>query len=72
VGELESIYVIIKSIMETTYSWELKYDMIFNDRVSGKVFELISMDYYDPDTSYQEDVQAFYNALTEYMEKTDG
>ena len=58
--------------METTYSWELKYDMIFNDRVSGKVFELISMDYYDPDTSYQEDVQAFYNALTEYMEKTDG
>lgn len=48
--------------------WKTMYDMVFSDNISGRAFEMIqdaglSMDYYDPDTSYQEDVEAFARAL---------
>jgi hypothetical protein len=50
-------------------SWEKAYNAIFSDRVSKRVYELLrrigsSMDYYDPDTSYEEDVRAFASALS--------
>jgi len=48
-------------------TWEEKYDRIFSDKISKKVFELIRLDYWDPDTSYEEDVQAFMSAFNERL-----
>jgi len=41
-----------------------KYDLIFSEEISAKV----SFDYYDPDTSYEEDVSAFMSGFKEYVE----
>lgn len=63
--EKEKIYQRAKKIVASDLEWEDKYDMIFSDDVSKKV----RFDYYDPDTSYQEDVEAFMYGFEEYMEK---
>jgi len=48
-------------------SWETKYDLIFSNSISGEIRELdeIHIDYCDPDTTYQEDVNAYVNALVD-------
>ena len=51
-------------------TWDEKYDLIFSDKISRKVFKLINLNYYDPDTSYQEDVSAFMSAFNERMRST--
>lgn len=40
-------------------TWEEKYDLIFSEKISGKA----QIDWYDPDTTYEEDVRAFVDAL---------
>ena len=45
---------------------EAKYDLIFSEHISKKVYHLF--DWCDPDTSYEEDVAAFMTAFTEYIE----
>lgn len=57
----------INNIFNSDISWEEKYDMIFSDKISVKVFKIINLDYYDPDTTYQEDVTAFVNAFNSRM-----
>ena len=49
-------------------TWEEKYDLIFSEKLSRKVHALITLDYYDPDTSYEEDVSAFVSAFNERMQ----
>ena len=57
-------------IVNSDLSWEAKYDLIFSANLSRKVFDIaIGFDYYDPDTTYEEDVMAFYYAFTEYLGK---
>jgi len=51
-------------------TWDEKYNLIFSDKISRKVFKLINLNYYDPDTSYQEDVTAFINAFNDRMKST--
>lgn len=65
--EKKKIYERAKRIITSDLEWEEKYDMIFSEEISRK----FSLDYYDPDTSYEEDVMAFMNALDEYMRKQD-
>lgn len=53
---------------------EEQYDLIFCESLSRKVFKLFnelgsSLDYYDPDTTYEEDMDAFINAFREKMER---
>lgn len=44
--------------------WEILYNKIFSPSVSKRIFSLLpNFSYYDPDTSYQDDVEAFVNAL---------
>jgi len=46
--------------------WEVIYDLVFNLGIGKEIRELgLSLDYYDPDTdtSYEEDVLAYVNAL---------
>lgn len=66
--ELKEVYKEAKEIFGSSISWEAKYDLIFSDRISKKV----SFSWYDPDTSYEEDVMAFMDAFDHYMgEATD-
>lgn len=63
-----------KLVTQDDVDWELKFDLIFSPEVSRRIFQLfselnVSFDYYDPDTSYEEDVQALANALEEKMQE---
>ena len=42
-----------------------KYDLIFSDEISRN----FNFDWYDPDTSYEEDVNAYMWALEEHINK---
>lgn len=58
-----------KIINDVRLTWEEKYHKIFSDEISGKIYHSITLDYFDPDTSYEEDVFAFANALNDYVNK---
>lgn len=58
----------IDIIFESDQSWEVKYDMIFGLCKQHLWGNLPGFSYYDPDTSYREDVEAVYYALHEYLE----
>jgi hypothetical protein len=57
----------VDSIFYSDIDWKYKYDMIFQigkDHIYSELDSLgIRLDYYDPDTTYEEDVTAFVNAL---------
>lgn len=40
-----------------------KYELIFSEEGSRALGRIFQLDYYDPDTSYEEDVQAYVEAL---------
>lgn len=61
--EKENIFIKAKRIHSSDLTSEEKYDLIFSEDISQK----FKLDYYDPDTSYEEDVDAFMNALDRYM-----
>lgn len=42
---------------------ETKYELIFSEEGSRALGRIFQLDYYDPDTSYEEDVQAYVAAL---------
>lgn len=63
--EKNKIYNRAKRIITSDLDWKEKYNMIFSEEISHK----FSLNYYGPDTSYEEDVLAFMNALDEYMIK---
>lgn len=65
--EKKKIYERAIKIMDSDLEWEKKYDMIFSEEISRK----FQLNYYDPDTSYREDVMAFMYALDEYMEREE-
>ena len=44
-------------------------DWIFSKELCRAMCDMFSMDYYDPDTSYQEDVTACYNAASEMADQ---
>lgn len=65
-SELLGIYAEAKEIFQSSLSWEAKYDLIFSERIRHRV----RIDWYDPDTSYEEDVTAFMNGFARYMGDT--
>ena len=52
-------------IANSNASAETKYDLIFSDDLSRTLRQMFPLEYYDPDTSYEEDVTAFVRALRE-------
>ena len=50
-------------IADSDASPEIKYELIFSEDGSRALGRLFQLDYYDPDTSYEEDVQAYVSAL---------
>lgn len=61
--ELLEVYSEAIRIFDSGISWKAKYDLIFSDRISQGV----DFEWYDPDTSYEEDVTSFIKAFKEYM-----
>lgn len=56
------------------FTWENRYDLIFSNQIARQVSNLfhaspIVFDYYDPDSSYEDDVTAFVDALEDHIEK---
>lgn len=54
--------------------WELVYDAVFSESISDRVRELIKiigmrLDYYDPDSSYEEDVMEYASALNSFVSR---
>ena len=66
---LNELNDIANKIYKSNLDWEQKYDLIFSDSLSKVVFNEIYIDYYDPDTSYKEDITAFVNAFNEKMKQ---
>jgi hypothetical protein len=53
---------------ESTGDWDTAFGLVFSPAISQRVFVLVrelgsALDYYDPDTTYEEDVRAFARAL---------
>lgn len=70
--ELAEIYLKAKAIVESSrLDWEEKYDLIFSKEISQRVYELRtgSGSWYDPDTTYREDTEAFFEQFTDYMKE---
>lgn len=67
----------VQKIVDTkNVDWQVKYDLIFSKNISTKIFQLfkevnISFDYYDPDTTYEEDIKAFSSAFKEKIEDVE-
>ena len=52
--------------------WRDLYDFVFSNKIAHKLTERFGiLDYYDPDTSYYEDVTAYINAFKEFSETYD-
>lgn len=63
-----------KRIRASSAQAEEQYDLIFSEHLSRTVFRLFrelgtELDYYDPDTSYEEDMDAFINAFQDKMDR---
>lgn len=55
------------SIYESDREWEDKYDQIFDMRIGSQISQLgYRFDWYDPDSSYEEDVTYYMNALRDW------
>lgn len=51
-------------VIQLNAPWEEKYNMIFSKDISKRVHRIDpGFDYYDPDTTYEEDACAFVRAL---------
>ena len=54
-------------------SWEDLYDIVFSKKVSKRIYEILpNFSWYDPDTTYQEDVVAFITQFKEYFKTIRG
>lgn len=54
--------------------WKTAFDLVFTEQVSGAAHEALAelnaqLDYYSPDTSYEEDVCAFASALSDKIKE---
>lgn len=68
IDKLREISSLCHDIRNSDLDAEKQYDIIFSQHISRFVFELChengtALDYYDPDTSYEEDMDAFIYAL---------
>jgi len=58
-------------VADDSLTWDEKYSKVFSDKISTKVFDLTKLEYWDPDTTYEEDTCAFVNALDEHVKELE-
>lgn len=70
--DMYSLTTYIENVAKSDVSPRLKYDLIFTNNVSSKVHEMVDLrgtyGYYDPSTTYEEDVAAFASAVAKLRE----
>lgn len=67
---IEELYTEMNRVMASSYTWEAKFDIVFE--LSKRMKEHgVHLNYCDPDTTYREDVCAYFNALAEYLGKDE-
>jgi hypothetical protein len=55
-------------IFNSTATWEVKYSLIFAMEIWKQINEAgYDFDWYDPDTSYEEDVTYYFHALKDFQ-----
>lgn len=79
-SELKKLNNQLQDLVNNTFSssleselldpWEATYNVVFSKQLSTQIYTALktmnqTLDYYDPDTSYEEDVLAFANAVQE-------
>jgi hypothetical protein len=53
-------------VADSAASAETKYELVFSDELGPRTLsQIVPLDYYDPDTSYEEDIAAYVAALRE-------
>jgi hypothetical protein len=66
--ELQETFDYIQRIYYSDLSWEAKFDLIFSSHGSQKFCKLArGFDWCDPDTTYEEDLAAFFYAAKSYL-----
>lgn len=71
-GELRRLVTELQEVLDDSeLEWEDKYHLVF-DTHQKKIKGLLSkagkcLDYYDPDTSYEEDARAYVSALEDLV-----
>lgn len=49
--------------------WSIIYDMVFSEKINGRLQEIYPFDWFDPDASYEDDVRSWLSGLDECYEK---
>ena len=49
--------------------WKIIYDIVFSKKINGRLQEIYSFDWYDPDASYEDDVRGWLSGLNECYER---
>lgn len=77
VTDYSALRAIVKELTEMVASdsltWEEKYDEVFGGEIGNRIQEVLSsleirMNYYDPDSGYDDDVRAYCSALETLVE----
>lgn len=73
VEKLKEILSLADDIRQSDLEPEHQYHLIFSDKVSKQAYAIFKQlnyefDYYDPDTSYEEDMDYFIRALREHVD----
>jgi len=63
--EFIDLFRYMESVIESDLHWAAKYDLVFSPFCAGQMKKLGSIEYRNPDESYEEDVRAFYRAVKE-------
>ncbi len=72
ISEILQIIEKANQVYNSEADWLLKYDLIFSDSISCNIFNLgLRFDYYDPDSSYEEDVRAYITALNHEKDRLE-
>lgn len=55
----------VVKVAQSEATWEVKYALVFSDRLSGRLHELLPLDWNDPDMDYEDDVRLYVDTLRE-------
>lgn len=66
IERLKELFEEAKRIVDSSATWEAKYELIFPG-ISQQVRKYVDLQYYDPDSSYEDDVCAYVRALEQKL-----
>lgn len=52
----------MEKIYKADVPWEHKYEVIFSKNIAGRMDQIVTLSWVDPDGTYQEDVESYYQS----------